>query len=194
MTDEELNLVLAKNIAAGLIETGVEGGYGSVSCSTKMDYPAVGVSQWEGSRADSIFQQIGGEALQFVHVPYSTIRDTGRINLLSNILNSPRGQEVQFNQLAIDCRDYYVPSLRQIFTDSKCLVYAGMWCPTSLWVVTTFCKNRASWGYDINNLEELYNLFYNGYSRAAGVIEYDAGYKNRATSTYQWVLQRNLWG
>ena len=50
MTKEEL----ARAIAKGIIETGIEGDYGSVSCSTAGDYPSIGVSQWEGERANRL--------------------------------------------------------------------------------------------------------------------------------------------
>jgi len=42
MTKEEL----AQEIAKGLINTGVEGGFNAVSCSTAGDYPSIGCSQW----------------------------------------------------------------------------------------------------------------------------------------------------
>ena len=45
MTREEM----ARYIAQGLIETGIEGGYDAVSCSMAGDYPSLGVSQWEGA-------------------------------------------------------------------------------------------------------------------------------------------------
>lgn len=44
MTNEQL----AYEIARGIGQTGVEGHYGSVSCSTAGDYPSMGISQWEG--------------------------------------------------------------------------------------------------------------------------------------------------
>jgi hypothetical protein len=40
MTDEQL----AYEIAKGIGKTGIEGSYGSVTCSTAGDYPSMGVS------------------------------------------------------------------------------------------------------------------------------------------------------
>ena len=39
------NKSLAREIAKGLIKTGIEGGYDSVTKSTAYDYPSIGVSQ-----------------------------------------------------------------------------------------------------------------------------------------------------
>ena len=42
----DLRHLLAKEIADGIIVTGVEGSFDSVSCSTAGNYPSMGVSQW----------------------------------------------------------------------------------------------------------------------------------------------------
>ena len=67
MTKEEL----ARAIATGIIETGIEGDYGSVSCSTAGDYPSIGVSQWEGERANRLLESISGGA----HYAYRSYYD-----------------------------------------------------------------------------------------------------------------------
>lgn len=54
MTREEL----AKSIADGIIAAGIEGDFDSVSCSTAGDYPPIGVSQWEGDRAEDLLSRI----------------------------------------------------------------------------------------------------------------------------------------
>ena len=51
---------LAKAVANTLVNTGVEGGFDAVSCSTAGDYPSIGCSQWEGGRADSLLSYIDG--------------------------------------------------------------------------------------------------------------------------------------
>ena len=56
MTREEL----ANSIADGIIEVGIEGDFDSVSCSTAGDYPSIGVSQWEGDRAEDLLRRIPG--------------------------------------------------------------------------------------------------------------------------------------
>jgi hypothetical protein len=61
VTKEEL----ARAIATGIIETGIEGDYGSVSCSTAGDYPSIGVSQWEGERANRLLENISGGCLLY---------------------------------------------------------------------------------------------------------------------------------
>ena len=52
------NKSLAKEIAKGIIATGIEGGYDSVAKSTAYDYPSIGVSQWEGNRANELLKAI----------------------------------------------------------------------------------------------------------------------------------------
>lgn len=54
----DLNKSLAKEIAKGLIYTGIEGGYDSVAKSTAYAYPSIGVSQWEGNRANELLRAI----------------------------------------------------------------------------------------------------------------------------------------
>ena len=74
-------LELAQEIAKGLVETGIEGGFGSVSCSTAGDYPSMGISQWEGidgGRGDTLLSYIdGGE--DFIGRTYSDIVDSGEL-------------------------------------------------------------------------------------------------------------------
>ena len=68
MTDEQLAYEAAKS----LIELGVEGPYNNVCCSTAGDYPSLGVSSWEGSRADYLLSWIDG-GLKFFGRSYTDI-------------------------------------------------------------------------------------------------------------------------
>ena len=69
---------LAKYIAEGIIVTGVEGTYNDVSCSRAGDYPSLGISQWEGERADTLLLQLddGG---YYRNRSYSDLKSTGDI-------------------------------------------------------------------------------------------------------------------
>ena len=189
MTKEEL----AKEIAKGLINTGVEGGFNAVSCSTAGDYPSIGCSQWEGNRADELLANIfGGD--KFIGRSYSDIESSGEIWELENILDSESGQQAQLNQLAQDCL-VYVERLQEIigFNDSRCLIYAGIWCPTSHAVVGKFIERRRDRGFNITSLQTLRDLFFDEYTDAAGVGEcYRAGYQNRAERTFQYVAGIDL--
>ena len=181
---------LAQAIATGLIETGVEGGADAVSCSTAGDYPSIGLSQWEGERADILLTYIdGGE--RFIGRTYSDIESSGELDALSALLDSEQGQAAQLMILAQDCRDAYLPALLDAgLTDARCIVYAGIWCPTSHIVVGRFLQRRAERGYDINCLETLRDLFRDEYYIAADVGEqYAEGYANRADRTYEYVSQ-----
>ena len=189
MTREEL----AQEIAKGLINTGVEGGFNAVSCSTAGDYPSIGCSQWEGNRADELLANIfGGD--KFIGRSYSDIESSGETWELENILDSPSGQQAQLNQLSQDCL-VYVERLQEIigFNDSRCLIYAGIWCPTSHAVVGKFIERRRDRGFNITSLQTLRDLFFDEYTDAAGVGEmYRAGYQNRAERTFQYVAGIDL--
>ena len=183
---------LAREIAKGLINTGIEGGYDSVAKSTAYAYPSIGVSQWEGNRADELLRAIpGGE--DFAGRTYIDIKASGELPMLKELLRSEAGQQAQLERLSRDCLQY-VAALQQVPTldDTRCLIYAGMWCPTSTYVVKRFLENRFD-RVDLRSLEALYKLFENCYWSAADVGElYRAGYANRARITYEYVAGIDL--
>lgn len=183
---------LAKEIAKGLINTGIEGAYDSVAKSTAYDYPSIGVSQWEGTRADNLLCAIpGGSA--FAWRTYENIKASGELPMLRQLLASEEGQQAQLEQLTNDCLQY-VEVLQQVPTldDTRCIIYAGMWCPTSTWVVKHFLENRYT-HVNLRSLQSLYELFKNYYWIAADVGEiYQPGYANRAKRTYEYVAGIDL--
>lgn len=190
MTIDELHTYLSKITARALIETGVEGAYDSVAKSTAYSYPSIGCSQWEGSRADRLLNMIPGGS-KFVGLSYQEILPN--LSELKTLLRSPEGVCAQNNLLAIDCLEY-IQDLAPLFSDSKCLVYASTWAPTSLNVVHIFVQNRINWGYNVNNLQSLYELFRDQYYKAADVgDEYKLGYANRARNMYEYLLKLDLW-
>lgn len=183
MTREEM----ARYIAQGLIETGIEGGYDAVSCSTAEDYPSLGVSQWEGGRADDLLRMIpGGEA--YIGREYSDIEEAGEISALAALLDSHEGQAAQVEKLSEDCLDY-VDELLDVagFDAPACIIYAGMWCPTSTAVVSRFVYHRLRRGVDMNDLEICAETFRDEYAEAADCDEYAEGYANRAEMTREFV-------
>lgn len=175
---------LSYEIAKGICETGVEGSYASVTCSTAGDYPSVGVSQWEGSRCDNLLSYIDGGSY-YAGRTYSDIESAGELESLSELLDSPQGQEAQRMVLAYDCQESYLPFLEEVLTNPKCIIYAGIWCPTSHYVVRRFLQNRTE--YDLNNLEVLRDIFRDQYATAASCEDYAEGYANRAENTYEYV-------
>ncbi len=186
------NKILAREIAKGIIATGIEGGYDSVAKSTAYDYPSIGVSQWEGNRANELLKAIpGGE--EFVGRSYIDIKASGELPMLKELLRSEAGRQAQLEQLSRDCLQY-VDVLQQVPTldDTRCIIYAGMWCPTSTYVVKRFLEKRYM-SVDLRSLEALYKLFRNYYWIAADVGEmYGPGYANRAEATYQYVAGIDL--
>lgn len=186
------NKALATEIAKGLINTGIEGGYDSVAKSTAYAYPSIGVSQWEGNRANELLKAIPGGA-EYADCTYIDIKASGELPMLKELLRSEAGQQAQLEQLAHDCMQY-VEVLQQVPTldDTRCIIYAGMWCPTSTWVVKRFLANRYM-HVDLRSLEALYKLFKDYYWIAADVGEiYRAGYANRAQITYEYVAGIDL--
>ena len=186
MTNEEL----AKEIALGIINTGVEGGYDNVCSSTAGDYPCMGVSSWEGlnGRGDALLGYIDG-GQKFMGRTYSDIRDSGEKQELRDLLNSEQGKQAQLQILTQDCLELYVPFLNEVenLDDTKCFIYAGIWCPTSHYVVRNFLKRRQD-NYDIRNLETIKDIFRDQYYIAADVgQQYAEGYANRAVNTYDYV-------
>ena len=186
------NKNLAREIAKGIIATGIEGGYDSVAKSTAYDYPSIGVSQWEGNRADELQRAIpGGE--EFIGRTYIDIKASGELPMLKELLRSDAGKQAQLDQLSRDCLQYvevlqHVPTL----DDTRCLIYAGMWCPTSTWVVKRFLANRYM-RVNLRSLKALNELFKNYYWIAADVGDiYRAGYANRAQTTYEYVAGIDL--
>lgn len=189
MTNDQL----AREIAVGIVSTGVESWYGGISCSTAGDYPSMGVSQWEGSRGDLLLSYIDGGS-HYAGRAYSNIVNSGEKEALSALLNSAQGQAAQLMILSQDCLNLYVPALKQVpnLDDTRCFIYAGIWCPTSHAVVRKFLQNRYG-QYNIRSLATLRDIFRTQYYRAADVGEENAiGYANRAEKTYQYVAGINL--
>lgn len=187
-----LKQVLAEEIALGIINTGVEGPFDAVAKSTAFDYPSIGVSQWEGSRADDLLSRIDGGA-KFMYRDYEDIVYSGELDELKSLLSSIKGKQAQVELLSRDCLAY-VDVLQQVpeFDDTKCLIYAGIWCPTNHNLVAKFLRHRA-YSYDLRDLYTVYEIFKEQYWIAAGVGErYYLGYSNRATNTYNYVNELDL--
>lgn len=188
----DIREILAKEIARGIIATGIEGAFDSIACSTAYAYPSLGVSQWEGSRGDELLKMIpGGD--HFAGRAYAGIKNQGELPALKHLLSSAAGQKAQEDLLASDCLRY-VDALQTVPTldDTRCFIYAGMWCPTSHVVVTAFLRRRWS-SYDLRSMKTLWDLFKTQYWIAADVGEmYAAGYANRARITYEYVAGVDL--
>lgn len=185
---------LGKEIAIGLLNTGVEGGYGSVSCSTAGDYPSMGCQQIEGigGRGDELLNSItGGD--HYVGRSYSDIEAAGELSFLAALLDSEEGQKAQMTILQHDTISYAQACIDAGLTDARCVIYAGMWCPTSQYIVGLFIQHRIERGYEIAaNLETLNQTFYDEYADAADCSSYAESYQNRAQSTYSYVSSLDL--
>lgn len=188
MTTEQL----AHEIAIGITKTGIEGGFNSISCSTAGDYPSIGVSQWEGDRADALLHKISG-GVRFMDLPFSQLVSKNMIYDLKHLLDSEEGRKVQIETLEEDCLNYisFLTDIKNL-DDPRCLIYAGMWCPTSHYVVRRFLKNREN-RVNYKSLVALKDLFYKEYASASSIdCQYYAGYRNRADITYRYVTEIDL--
>ena len=182
---------LAYEGARGLIATGIEGAFDSVSCSTAGDYPSIGAQQVEGGRADELLSWIDGGD-HFAGRSYSDIVNSGELEDLIELLGSEQSQSAQIQIISRDFEELYVPSVMDAGVwAARCIIYASMWCPTSHYIVGRFIENRID-DIDFNSLEEMHNAFYEQYAYAAGVEEYLNGYQNRADITYEYVSSLDL--
>lgn len=186
------NECIANEIAKGLVNTGIEGAFDSVAKSTAYSYPSIGVSQWEGNRANNLLNMIPGGS-EFAGRSYADIQASGELPMLKQLLDSEAGRQAQMNLLTDDCLKYVeVLQLIPTLDDTRCTIYAGMWCPTSTYVVKHFLENRYT-HVNLRSLQSLYELFKNYYWIAADVGEiYQAGYANRARATYEYVAGLDL--
>ena len=183
---------LAHEISLGLINTGIEGSFNSVSCSTACSYPSIGVSQWEGDRADTLLDRIPG-GWEFVDSSYNHLVAEGKLEKLKALLDTEEAHKIQVDYLAEDCLGY-VEELMKIksLNDPRCIIYAGMWCPTSTYTVRRFLQNRED-QHNYNSLLDMRDLFFEEYLTAASVgLQYKTGYENRAERTYQYVAAIDL--
>ena len=181
---------LGKEIALGLVNTGIEGGFGSVSCSTAGDYPSGGCQQVEGGRFDELINDIPGGS-KFAGRTYNDISSAGELDELSALLDSSEGQAAQLEILQRDTETYAQRAIDCGLTDARCVIYAGMWGPTSTYIMGLFIENRI--GRDIAaNLQNLNQVFYDEYATAAGCGDYATGYQNRAQMTYEYVSELDL--
>ena len=87
-----LKQVLAEEIALGIINTGVEGPFDAVAKSTAYDYPSIGVSQWEGARADELLSNIEGGA-KFMYRDYEDIVYSGELDELMDVIERENGED-----------------------------------------------------------------------------------------------------
>ena len=86
-----------------------------------------------------------------------------------------------------DDTEMYVEAVKEAgLTDEQCIIYAGMWCPTSHYVVSSFIESR---DIDINDIDSLHEEFRENYADYADCSEYAEGYANRADNTYNYVVQ-----
>ena len=169
---------IANAIAGGLIATGVEGAVDSVN-PDDMGQPSIGISQWRDTRAIQLLKSIPGgtEFIPDMGMPMGQYRAEALAKVLANT------DKQQLAQLADDCANNYLPALAGIpgLSNGKCMVYIGMWMPTSTGLVRDFVNNRAN-RFDINNLDDVHRMFANEYERAADVSSYGA----RPQQTYEY--------
>lgn len=183
MTFEEKAAV---EIAKGLIATGVEGAYDGFSKSSAGDYPSIGCSGWEGNRADALLTNIGMS--QYCGRSYSSLTSED-ISKIKIALDSEKGQSAQLAILSSDASNYVNSILAKVkITEIRCLIYAGIWCPTS---TSCVCSHLGKNTGVVNDLDKLNHAFIDdpgSYALTTADLEekYAAGYRNRGNITYNY--------
>ena len=180
-----MNEILARLTADGLINTGVEGGFNNVCCSTAYDSLCLSVSSWEQERGQALLSMIDG-AEKFMSRPYSDLSDD-EIEELSTLLDSEQGHEAALIILSEDCYEYVEAVRCEGVTNPKCIVYCAMWCPTSTYIVCRTICHAYQEGIDVDDIDELADYFYNNYATLAGCEEYEEGYQNRSLAQLEYV-------
>lgn len=187
------NKIISSAFAKGLIETGIEGGYDSISKSNNGDYLSIGCSQWEGGRENPILHAAGGS--KFIGLPFSSLTPALREELES-LLSSQASIDAQHQLMASDCNEKYIPEINKItvINDIRCKIYTTMWMPTSTYVVAKFIDNRKD-RVNVNDLAALFLMFQSEYNIAAGFSD-DANvtkaYYERAKTIYDYCAALDL--
>lgn len=176
----------AVEIAKGLVATGVEGPYETCISSTAGDYPSIGCSCWEGNRADALLTNIGMS--QYCGRSFSslTLQD---ISTIKTALGSEKGVSAQLAILSSDASNYVNSILAKVkITEIRCLIYAGIWCPTS---TSCVCSHLGKNSGVINDLDKLNHAFIDdpgSYALTTANVgeKYSTGYRNRGNITYNY--------
>lgn len=169
----------AIEIAKGLVATGVEGPYDTLVRSTAGDYPSIGCSCWEGARAEAIFKEIG--LSEFAGRSFASFSDAEK-SKIKLALGSDKGQQVQWAVLSKDTAGYVDEILKAVTVNNiRCLIYLGIWCPTSTYCVV---RHAAKFSSVLDDLDKLNSAFIDGKTSYAlttsGVgAQLEEGYRNR---------------
>ena len=173
----------AIEIAKGLVATGVEGPYDTLVCSTAGDYPSIGCSCWEGARADAIFKELG--LSDYAGCSFSSLLDADK-SKIKLALGSDKGQQVQWAILSKDTAGYVDEILKTVTVNNiRCLIYLGIWCPTSTYCVV---RHAAKFSSCLDDLDKLNSAFIDAPTSYALTTSglgsgFEEGYRNRGNRT-----------
>lgn len=173
----------AIEIAKGLVATGVEGPYDTLVISTAGDYPSIGCSCWEGIRADTIFKELG--LSEYAGRSFSSLSDSDK-SKIKLALGSEKGQQVQWAILSKDTAGYVDEILKTVTVNNiRCLIYLGIWCPTSTYSVV---RHAAKFSSILDDLDRLNSAFIDAptsYALTTSGLgtQYEDGYRNRGNRT-----------
>ena len=173
----------AIEIAKGLVATGVEGPYDTLVISTAGDYPSIGCSCWEGARADAIFKELG--LSDYAGRSFSSLSDADK-SKIKLALGSDKGQQVQWAILSKDTAGYVDEILKTVTVENiRCLIYLGIWCPTSTYCVV---RHAAKFSSCLDDLDKLNSAFIDAPTSYALTTSglgssFEEGYRNRGNRT-----------
>lgn len=173
----------AIEIAKGLVVTGVEGPYDTLVISTAGDYPSIGCSCWEGARTDAIFKELG--LSDYAGRSFSSLSDADK-SKIKLALGSDKGQQVQWAILSKDTAGYVDEILKTVTVENiRCLIYLGIWCPTSTYCVV---RHAAKFSSCLDDLDKLNSAFIDAPTSYALTTSglgssFEEGYRNRGNRT-----------
>ena len=94
--------------------------------------------------------------------------------------------------LAQDCEEYVEEVQSAGVHNVRAVVYAAMWCPTSIACVCRCIEDAIDDEVNVNNVEELADYFYENYPSIADCEEYACGYRNRSNNTLIYVRRMEV--
>ena len=173
----------AIEIAKGLVATGVEGPYDTLVISTAGDYPSIGCSCWEGARTDAIFKELG--LSDYAGRSFSSLSDADK-SKIKLALGSDKGQQVQWAILSKDTAGYVDEILKTVTVENiRCLIYLGIWCPTSTYCVVRHAAKFSSCLDDPDKLNSAFIDAPTSYALTTSGLgsSFEEGYRNRGNRT-----------
>lgn len=141
---------IIRYIVDGIISEHLGGNFDSIEISSMNEYPRIGIGLWELDEADNLLNQLKN-GFYFIDLPYQMIN----LNKLRRVLLEGKSAQIRFLTEQVTA---YINELQPLFVDEYMLIYTGIWSIFIPYDIYHFIKTHIN---EINNLEQLHNLFLN---------------------------------